>query len=39
MKKKNRSYLILPLLAFSINGDGSKAIDFGWFDWTWTIIW
>jgi hypothetical protein len=40
MEKKNRSYLILPLLAFSISGDGKKReIDFGWLNWTWTLIW
>jgi len=40
MKNKNRSYLILPLLAYSISGDKKKReIDFGWLAWTWTIIW
>jgi hypothetical protein len=38
MKKQNRTYLVLPLLAFSINGDGSKEIDFGWLNYTWTLI-
>ncbi len=40
MKNQNRTYLILPMLAFSISGDGKKReIDFGWLSYTWTIIW
>lgn len=38
MKKQNRTYLVLPLLAFSIKGNGGIEIDFGWLNWTWTLI-
>jgi len=29
-KNKDKSWLIFPLLAFSINEDGTKEITFGW---------
>lgn len=28
--KKNKSYLILPYLSFTINADGTKEIQIGW---------
>jgi hypothetical protein len=28
--KKNKSWLILPYLSFTINTDGTKEIQFGW---------
>jgi hypothetical protein len=28
--EKNKSWLILPYLSFTINADGSKEIQFGW---------
>jgi hypothetical protein len=40
MENKYKSYLILPLLAYSISDDKKKhEVDFGWLAWTWTIIW
>jgi len=38
MGKKGKSYILLPLLAISIDEDGSKEIMFGWFNYTWSII-
>jgi hypothetical protein len=37
MENKGKSWLILPLLAFSINEDGAKEISFGWLTNTWWI--
>lgn len=36
-KDKGKSWLILPLLAFSINEDGTKELSFGWLSNTWWI--
>jgi hypothetical protein len=38
MRKKGKAYILLPLVAISINDDGSKELMFGWFNYTWTII-
>jgi len=37
MEDKGKSWLILPLLAFSINEDGTKEITFGWLTTTLSI--
>jgi hypothetical protein len=29
--RKNKTWLILPMFAFSINADGTKEVSFGWF--------
>ena len=31
------TFLILPILTFSKNNDGTKEITFGWFKKTWTL--
>jgi len=36
-KNKDKAWLILPLLAFSINEDGTKEIFFGWLTTTLSI--
>ncbi len=28
--RKDKTWLILPLLAFSVNADGTKEVSFGW---------
>lgn len=38
MKKKGKAYIILPLLAYDIHPDGTREIIFGWFTFTWSII-
>lgn len=35
--KKGSAYLILPLFAISIY-ENRYEFDFGWLNWTWTII-
>jgi hypothetical protein len=36
--KKPKTWLILPLVAFSINEDKSKEITLGWLSFTYSII-
>ena len=37
-KSKGDAWIILPLLAFHINEDGTKEIFFGWLNRTWSLI-
>jgi len=36
--KETKTWLILPLIAFSINVDKSKEITLGWLSFTYSII-
>jgi hypothetical protein len=35
--RKDKTWLILPMLAFSVNADGTKEVSFGWLTKTYWI--
>jgi hypothetical protein len=37
-EKKDKTYLVFPLLAFTKMKDGSKELTFGWLNRTWYLI-
>jgi hypothetical protein len=38
MRKKGKAWILLPLLAISIDADGKRELMFGWLTYTFNII-
>jgi hypothetical protein len=38
MKKQGKAYILLPLVAIDFRPDGGIELMFGWFTFTWSII-